>query len=117
MIYAVKDGKFTGAVYERLTKGVDEWISENNLDYIIAENLNIKLKDSTFRDVTPEELSSEATRRGVYNNLQYLADTDWIIIKINELSILGNDTSGLIEKYKEEIKKREESRIIINELG
>jgi hypothetical protein len=44
--------------------------------------------------------------------LQYLADTDWVVIKINEAQVLGESIVDLIEKYKEILDKRQEARLI-----
>lgn len=46
---------------------------------------------------------------------QYLADTDWVVAKIGEASLLGQDTSPLIEQYKTQLDAREISRIRIRQ--
>ena len=46
---------------------------------------------------------------------QYLADTDWIVAKIGEASLLGRDTGQLIEQYKTQLDTREISRIRIRQ--
>lgn len=42
--------------------------------------------------------------------LAYLNSTDWIVAKIGELQIQGEDTSELITKYSDVLAKREECR-------
>ena len=46
---------------------------------------------------------------------QYLADTDWVVAKIGEASLLGQDTSPLIDQYKTQLDAREISRIRIRQ--
>lgn len=46
----------------------------------------------------------------------YLADTDWIIVKISEASAMGTDVEELKTKYAEELIGRSEARNKINEL-
>ena len=47
---------------------------------------------------------------------KYLDDTDWIISKISEAKLLGEEPGKLLEKYKNEIKEREKCRERINNL-
>lgn len=46
----------------------------------------------------------------------YLADTDWIIVKISEMQLEGVDINILKEKYKEELINRTYYRNLINQL-
>jgi len=46
----------------------------------------------------------------------YLKQTDWIIVKINEAQLLGQDTQPLLTKYSAELAERETKREIINSL-
>ena len=48
---------------------------------------------------------------------KYLDETDWIISKISEAKLLGEEPGKLLEKYKAELKERENCRERINELG
>lgn len=47
----------------------------------------------------------------------YLAETDWVIVKINEASIQGQDTTPLLTQYADVLIKRKDKRVIINQLG
>lgn len=43
----------------------------------------------------------------------YLSGTDWIVAKIGEASLVGQDISPLLEKYGSELVAREHARIRI----
>ena len=72
---------------------------------------NIKTAD----DLAAEKEAADKTEQ-VSTALSYLNKTDWIIAKIGEARINGLDDSALIEKYADELPKREESRQLINQL-
>ena len=40
----------------------------------------------------------------------YLDSTDWIVVKINEAQVLGQDIQPMLDKYATELTKREECR-------
>jgi hypothetical protein len=44
----------------------------------------------------------------------YLTSTDWVIAKISEKSLIGEDVSALLVEYADIITNREEARVIIN---
>lgn len=46
----------------------------------------------------------------------YLSDTDWVITKISEAEILGEDVSALKTQYQNVINERRAKRTRINEL-
>ena len=60
--------------------------------------------------------AKEANETQLAEAKQYLLDTDWVVVKINEAQVLGNDIQPLIEKYTVELAKRLEARDIINSL-
>jgi len=62
----------------------------------------------SLKDKTDYELIAEAK--------QYLLDTDWIIVKINETQLLGQDIQPLLTKYSAELAEREAKRNLINSL-
>lgn len=45
-----------------------------------------------------------------------LADTDWVVVKIQEASLLGEDTTALIAQYQDVLDARVEARATINSL-
>ena len=47
---------------------------------------------------------------------QYLSDTDWVVVKINEVAITGGDTAPLPTKYADILLERENKRLTINQL-
>ncbi len=72
---------------------------------------NIKTAD----DLAAEKAAADKAAQ-VSTALSYLNKTGWIIEKIVEARINGLDDSELIEKYADELSKREESRQLINQL-
>lgn len=49
----------------------------------------------------------------IYQDKKYLADTDWIIARIGEASLSGQDTAPLLAQYATEIEQRELARVRI----
>lgn len=47
---------------------------------------------------------------------QLLADTDWVVVKIQEASLLGEDTTALLAQYQDVLDARVEARATINSL-
>lgn len=47
---------------------------------------------------------------------QYLAETDWVVVKIQETALLGEATTDLINQYQAVLEERRASRTRINEL-
>ena len=45
---------------------------------------------------------------------RYLDETDWIISKISEAKLLGEEPGKLLEKYKTELEERQKCREEIN---
>ena len=56
------------------------------------------------------------TSTKIYAYKQFLLETDYIIIKMYEAQIEGEDIAPIKEKYKEILMQREEARKKINEL-
>ena len=42
----------------------------------------------------------------------YLDETDWIVVKINEYQVRGKAIDELLEKYAEQLDKREAARLL-----
>ena len=49
-------------------------------------------------------------------DVKILSDTDWIVAKIQEASILGEDTAPLLEKYSGELQARRTARANLDAL-
>lgn len=60
--------------------------------------------------VMTEEQMKEAE---IAQDKQLLADTDWIIAKISEAALIGQDTQPLVEQYAAQLEQREQARIRI----
>ena len=58
----------------------------------------------------------EANENQLAKAKQYLLDTDWVVVKINEAQLLGQDIQPLLTKYSVELGEREAKRTIINSL-
>lgn len=44
----------------------------------------------------------------------FLDSTDWVVVKISEAQIVGDDISGLLTQYSDVLTQRKEARLIIN---
>ena len=62
---------------------------------------------------TQEQLNEQQVQEAK----NYLSSTDWIVVKIQETQIKGGDITGLLEQYSAEFQKRDEARLLINEMG
>ena len=58
-------------------------------------------------------IEEEMKQAEIEQNKKYLADTDWIISKISEASLTGQDIEPLLVQYDSQIKEREMARIRI----
>lgn len=58
----------------------------------------------------------EANENQLAEAKQYLLDTDWVVVKINEVAITGGDTAPLLTKYADILSERENKRLTINQL-
>lgn len=62
----------------------------------------------------PSAVTEEEMRQAeIEPDKKYLADTDWIISKISEASLTGQDTEPLLIQYDAQIKEREMARVRI----
>lgn len=65
----------------------------------------------------PPMTEEEMRQSEIEQDKKFLADTDYVVAKIGEASLLGQDTGPLLEQYKETLEAREKARarIRINE--
>ena len=76
-------------------------------------------KKIVSEDVSKEDIRSILDDIGIdidENKLKaqaYLDSTDWIVAKIGEKQVLGEDVSTLLEKYSEQISERTKCREIL----
>lgn len=74
-------------------------ITEEEKDAIVESNI----PQPTIQDQIDQEKA-------------YLSSTDWIVTKISDYQIRGNDISPLLVKYESELTERENARVAINNL-
>ena len=65
---------------------------------------------------TPEEILANENQVKVSEAKTYLSSTDWIVIKINEAQVLGEDINPLLTEYTTELQERQSARDLINQL-
>ena len=71
------------------------------------------------KDITEEIAMVEARREAeaeISRLKAYLSDTDYVVTKMSEALALGEDTTSLVNEYREVISERAEARRRINEL-
>lgn len=107
-----ENGRITATAEKKeyLSSDAFEFEFPNDFDFsTIGEYIveNGKLKESRSNDSIQAEIE---------NLKAELANTDWIISKINEYSLQGQDISSLLSKYADIIEKRNDWRSKINEL-
>lgn len=90
-----------------------EFETELNIEQL---TLVQEIKDA-FVYQTQEELDAIVNEQKLQEAKNYLQSTDWIVVKIQEAQIKGEDVVVLLEKYSVELQKRDEARFLINEIG
>ena len=65
---------------------------------------------------TAEELAGQETETAISEAKEYLTKTDWIVIKITEASIKGDNVTDMLNKYSAELAERAIKRELINSL-
>lgn len=65
---------------------------------------------------TTEEITLAKNEQKITEAKQYLADTDWIVVKINEAALINENTAQLLTKYADILSERENKRLTINQL-
>lgn len=89
-----------------------QWQNALDLGANAYEKGSFIVKD--FR--TAEEIAEELKQKQLTEAKEYLDNTDWIIVKINEAQLLGQDIQPLLTKYELELLERENKRLTINQL-
>lgn len=104
---------------------IHEVIPEPNIevtDKVWQEAININAnayEDGEFvvKDFRTEAEKLQADKENkIEEAKKYLADTDWIIVKISEATAMGANVEELKTKYAEQLIGRSEARYKINEL-
>lgn len=65
------------------------------------------------KHINPKISDQEMLYSEIAQDKKYLADTDWIIAKIGEASLSGQDTASLTEQYAKYFEERELARVRI----
>ena len=85
----------------------------------IDNNYN-KINDDGSGEVydfrTDDEITADKTATSIATSKAYLLETDWVVVKINESSIQGEDITDLLTKYADVLTARTEARTNINDL-
>lgn len=70
------------------------------------------------KDLTAEEIAAQEKARKIAEYKKYLADTDYIVLKMGEFLAEGNTeaVTAIKTEYAEQLAKRKEARDKINEL-
>ena len=96
---------------------------ENNKLYIdpIVENHDnlTELTEDEFNTLLEEKntlTDDEVNTQSIATSEAYLTSTDWVVVKINESSIRGEDVTDLLTKYADILTARIEARANINSL-
>lgn len=65
---------------------------------------------------TDEELAEQEKQTAISEAKEYLTKTDWIVTKITEASIKGDNVTDMLSKYSAELAERTIRRELINSL-
>lgn len=89
--------------------------NQEDRDIYGAPDLVPMTPDEVHAHIYPVMTEEQMKQSEIDQGKLYLAETDWIIAKIGEASMLGQDTGPLIEQYKERLDAREIARIRIRQ--
>jgi len=79
----------------------------------------VKLTEDEFNALLEEKntlTDDEVNAQNITTSKIYLTSTDWVVVKINESSIQGEDITDLLTKYADVLTARIEARDNINSL-
>jgi len=107
-IYSRPDGTFVATV-----NGYPYHVTENTPAAWAEVSAYLLLHPEALipEPVPPEPTAEELAAREVAEARSYLASTDWIIAKIGEAQMMGQQIDGLLEKYASELAQRQEARL------
>lgn len=86
------------------------WRAVNGPEDVLPGEYYSKTQVETVQPPLTEEQTRQALMQADKN---YLASTDYIVLKISEAVALGQDTSALLDVYKGSLADRESARIRI----
>lgn len=76
----------------------------------------IEIDEVEKDNIIKSNIPTLSTQDKINKEKSYLASTDWVVTKITEEQIKGNDIAPLLTKYAIELSKRDAARISINDL-
>lgn len=101
-------------IIEAMRKNIlEEKITQEDVQFILNRmNLDTVDEEGNITEfvLLDNEFLAEQEKIDAEN---YLSETDWIIAKISESQLQGEDITALLEKYSAEITKRAECRAIL----
>jgi len=84
--------------------------NHENLTKLTEDEFNVLLEEKSA--LTDDEINAQ----NIATSKAYLSKTDWVVVKINESSIRGEDITDLLTKYADVLTARTEARNNINSL-
>lgn len=98
--------------------------NKNNTDFLnlkspLVDENYIQITEEEFKELTkPKEPTAEEKARKIAEYKKYLADTDYIVLKMGECLADGNAeaVTEIKTEYAEQLEKRKQARAKINEL-
>ena len=87
---------------------------EEGQEFLIQDDWVELLDEELQVIINPPKTEEQIIAEQVAEAKSYLAETDWVVIKINEAQVLGEAIQDLLVKYKEILDKRQECRAILN---
>ena len=86
-------------------------LNEQKRGYEKVENVTEEMQNIVNNLKQIEDKKSQINEK-----LNYLKNTDWVVVKINEAKVQDEDVSPLLEKYSEVLANRKQVRDEINVL-
>lgn len=87
---------------------VQEVVGEESTSYTYEE---LEFPIGTPTEICEAKAARYETKLVQARAQKYLVDTDWVVVKINEASLVGGDVEALKAKYVEILDKRAEARL------
>ena len=102
---------------ERVVTLADKIVYRVDVQEVVKDDATVyTYEELCFPAGTPAEVCEAKAARYEAKLAQaraqkYLADTDWVVVKINEATLVGEDVAALKAKYIEVLTKRAEARL------
>ena len=84
----------------------------------ITDIANARIDAGLFDDLDTEQKKTDYVNDQIISEMKsFLVSTDWIVVKISEALIKGQDTAALLTKYDEDLTNRASARAAINSVS